>query len=352
MTPRPSAITAAALAVSLFCTSLATAQDTPAPMVRLMTVGQRDAPTERTFFGRTVARQTVDLAFQVDGQIVEFPVAEGDLIPAGELIARLEQQPFALAVEEARLNEEQAQRDAGRAEQLGGNVSAAQRETMQTQARLAEVARKNAELSLERSTLVAPFDAVVSTRSVANFTTVAAGQPVVRLHDMSELRVEIDVPEAIVRQAGENPQYDLLARFGGDDRLHPLEIVETDIETGPIAGTYRVTLGMAPPKDVLILPGYSVAVVMRPKEAVQAQDLILPLDALATTPEGDYFALRFTPEGADAGTLARVPVTVSATPNGQLAVTSGLEPGDEIVSAGLPHLSDGQSVRRFPGFEQ
>ena len=39
------------------------------------------------------------------------------------------------------------------------------------------MARKNAELSLERSTLVAPFDAVVSTRSVANFTTVGAGQP-------------------------------------------------------------------------------------------------------------------------------------------------------------------------------
>ena len=352
MTPRPSAITAAALAVSLFYISPVLAQETPAPMVRLMTVGQQDASSERTFFGRTVARQTVDLGFQVGGQLVDFPVAEGDLIPAGELIARLDQLPFTLAVEEARLQEEQAQRDAGRAEQLGGNVSAAQRETAQTQARLAEVARRNAELSLERSTLAAPFDAVVSTRTVANFTTVGAGQPVVRLHDMSELRVEIDVPEAVVRQAGANPQYDLLARFGGDDRLHPLEIVETDIETGPIAGTYRVTLGMAPPEDVLILPGYSVAVVMRPRGGDQAPALTLPQDALATTPEGDYFALRFTPAGEETGTLSRVPVTVGANPNGQLSVTSGLEAGDEIVSAGLTHLSDGQNVRRFRGFEQ
>ena len=144
MTPRPSAITAAALAVSLFCTLPAVAQDAPAPLVRLMTVGQGDVPSERTFFGRTVARQTVDLGFQVGGQIVEFPVTEGALIPAGQLIARLDQQPFALAFDEARLTEEQALRDADRAQQLGGNVSAAQRETMRTQAELAGVARRNA----------------------------------------------------------------------------------------------------------------------------------------------------------------------------------------------------------------
>lgn len=258
------AIAAATFSAALLVSPQVMAQDTPTPLVRLMTLGQDSAPAERTFFGRTVARQTVDLGFQVGGQIVDFPVIEGDLIAQDSLIAQLDQRPFNLALNESRLSEEQAQRDAERAEQLAGNVSAAQRETLQTQAELASVARENAELSLERSTLRAPFDAVVSTRSVANFSTVAPGQPVVRLHDMSELRIEIDVPEAVVREAGEDPKFDLLARFGGDDELHPLKIVETDIETGPVAGTYKVTLGMAPPEDALILPGYSVAVVMRP----------------------------------------------------------------------------------------
>lgn len=352
MTAYRHALAAATITASLVLGPPAMAQDAPAPLVRLMTVGQDDGPAERTFFGRTVARQTVDLGFQVGGQLIEFPVAEGDLVAAGTLIARLDQQPFTLAAEHARLTEEQALRDAGRAERLGGNVSAAQRETAQTQANLAGVARRNAELSLERSTLVAPFDAVISTRSVANFTTVAPGQPVVRLHDMSQLRIEVDVPEAIFRQSSENSEFDLLARFGGDDRLHPLEIVESDIETGPVAGTYRVTLGMAPPKDRLILPGYSVAVVMRRVASAATPDLIVPLDAVATTPEGDYFALRFTPDGENAGKLARVPVTIEATERGQIKVTSGLEAGDEIASAGLTHLSDGQSVRRFRGIGQ
>ncbi|WP_374635503.1 efflux RND transporter periplasmic adaptor subunit [Paracoccus sp. (in: a-proteobacteria)] len=351
MTVSRRAFVAATFTASLLFGPLAMAQDTPVPLVRLITLGQDGAPAERTFFGRTVARQTVDLGFQVSGQLVEFPIAEGELIAAGTLIGRLDQKPFILALDEARLTEEQAQRDADRAEQLGGNVSRAQRETVQTQARLAGVARQNAELALERSTLLAPFDAVISTRTVANFTTVAAGQPVVRLHDMSELRIEIDVPETIVRQSGENPDFELLARFGGDDRLHPLKIVETDIETGPVAGTYRVTLGMEPPKDVLILPGYSVAVVMR-RNGAKAPELTVPQDAIATTPEGGYFALRFTPEGEDGGKLTQVPVTIEASERGQIVVTSGLEAGDEIVSAGLTHLSDGQAVKRFRGIGQ
>lgn len=345
------AIATAIIAAPLLFAPAVPAQESPAPLVRLMVLGQNGTSSERTFFGRTVARQTVDLGFQVGGQIVDFPVIEGDLIAEGSLIAQLDQRPFNLAVDETRLSEEQAQRDADRAKQLAGNVSAAQRETLQTQAELASVARKNAELSLERSTLRAPFDAVVSKRSVENFSTVGPGQPVVRLHDMSELRIEIDVPEAVVREAGADPQYDLLARFGGDDELHRLEIVETDIETGPVAGTYKVTLGMALPEDALILPGYSVAVVMRPLQA-EAPQLIVPLDAIATTPEGEYFALRFTPAGEDSGELEQVPVTIEASQNGQLLITSGLEAGDEIASAGLTHLSDGQSVRRFRGIDQ
>lgn len=78
----------------------------------------------------------------------------------------------------------------------------------------------------------------------------------------------------------------------------------------------------------------------------------MPQDAIATTPEGGYFALRFTPEGEDGGKLTQVPVTIEASERGQIVVTSGLEAGDEIVSAGLTHLSDGQAVKRFRGIGQ
>ncbi|MBU0779158.1 MAG: biotin/lipoyl-binding protein, partial [Alphaproteobacteria bacterium] len=72
-----------------------------APFVKLETVTSRAAEEQRVFFGRVVARETVDLAFQVGGQIEEFPVEEGATVKAGDLVARMDQVPFELALAQA-----------------------------------------------------------------------------------------------------------------------------------------------------------------------------------------------------------------------------------------------------------
>lgn len=58
---------------------------------------------------------------------------------------------------------------------------------------VADIAVKNAEYALKHARLTAPFDALVATRILAKFTTIAAGAPVVRLHDMSEVRITVEV---------------------------------------------------------------------------------------------------------------------------------------------------------------
>lgn len=58
----------------------AAAQDsaeTSVPLAKIMTVVAPDTSVKRTFFGKVVAKETVDLAFQVGGQLQEFPVSEG-----------------------------------------------------------------------------------------------------------------------------------------------------------------------------------------------------------------------------------------------------------------------------------
>lgn len=90
-------LTSLGLALAVLATPIA-AQDTPKP-VKLMQVHETTPGFTRQFFGRVAARHTVDLAFQVAGQIVEMPVNEGFVIPKGGLIARLDQEPFELRLE-------------------------------------------------------------------------------------------------------------------------------------------------------------------------------------------------------------------------------------------------------------
>ncbi|MEL6425088.1 MAG: efflux RND transporter periplasmic adaptor subunit, partial [Pseudomonadota bacterium] len=58
----------------------ATAQTIP---VKLMMVEPTRNVRVRTFFGQVVAKQTVDLSFQVGGQVVELNAVEGQPVEAG-----------------------------------------------------------------------------------------------------------------------------------------------------------------------------------------------------------------------------------------------------------------------------
>ncbi|MEB8386916.1 efflux RND transporter periplasmic adaptor subunit [Rhodobacteraceae bacterium KMM 6894] len=320
-----------------------------APFVKLQTVSSGDSRERHVFFGRVVARETVDLAFQVGGQIEELPVEEGALVTAGGLVARLDQEPFDLALAEAKAEHAQATRTLERYRALvGSTVAETNLKDAQTQAELAGIAVRSAERNLANATLHAPFDAMVAARVVPNFSTVAAGSPVVRLHDMSDLRVEIDVPETLVQRTGPNADVTIFAEFPANDKTYPMELREYNAETAQIGQTYSVTVGMTPPEGLFLLPGASAKVT-----AIFDGDdvgMIVPASAVIVENDRSSSVMVFSPTGANEGTVAKTPVTIAPTDRGGLKILTGLTPGQEIVAIGASALNDGDKVRRFVGF--
>lgn len=316
--------------------------------VKLMTTKSGDARLERQFFGQVAAKQTVDLAFQVGGQILKFPVVQGFLVPKGTLIAELDLEQFELKLEQARLQKGQADRTVARMAKLAGTVSKVAIDDAETQAGLAEIAVRNAEYALRHATLQAPFDALISSREVAIFTTVSAGTPIVRLHDMSELHIEVDVPEILFQQAERNNILEITATFPGRDEAFPLRILEFDAEASNVGQTYQVTFLFEPPEGMQVFPGASTTVKI---VADAGENIIsLPATALISNSSGQVGAMVFTPTGADAGTVTWTPVEIEPTQFGDFRVLSGLQGGDEIVLTGGGALTSGQPVRRFTGF--
>ncbi len=315
------------------------------PLVKTIIVEDPADGVTRTFFGEVVARKTVAMGFQVGGRMVEFNAPEGEVIPKGATIARLDPEPFEIAVEEAQLTLEQTQRTFDRYEQLVGRaISEAQLLDAQTQVRMAEVALANAEYQLRQTKLIAPFDAVVASRNLANFSTVAAGTEIVRLHDLSELRVDIEVPEVLIQQLGPEPNVTLKAQFPGSDATHPLTYREINAETSAIGQTFRVTLAFEMLEDRLLFPGASVVVRATVNDATDG--IAIPVSAIATDPNGAASVFKVV-DGADGLLLAETPVTVTVSAEGGITIGDGLEPGTEIVAGGVNNLEDGQRVRRF-----
>ncbi len=340
-------LTSLGLVLAVLASPMA-AQEVAKP-VKLMLVQETTPGFSRQFFGRVAARQTVDLAFQVSGQIVEMPVTEGFVIPKGGLIAQLDSEPFQLRLDRARLQKEQADRTEARLSRLRGTTaSQVAVDDAETEAQLAAIAVRDAEYELEHATLTAPFDALVSSRTVEAFTTVSAGTPIVRIHDMSELRIEVDVPEILFQRTGQQDDITITAKFPASDEVFPLEIREFDAETSSVGQTFRIQFGLTPPEGLQILPGSSVTV------NVQVQDqrvgIIVPTTAIVADASGELGVMVYSPVGAEEGTVRRVPVTIEPTQLGGVRVLTGLSGGEEIVVAGGAALADGQTVRRFSGF--
>ncbi len=239
----------------------ATATTAPRP-VKLLTVQTGTTLPTRHFFGKVVARQTVDLAFQVSGEVVEFPVREGERVEQDQMIAALDMEIFQLQAEQAQLQLDQATRTLNRLNKLAGSsVSQVTIDDAETAKLLADVALRQAEYNIEHAVLLAPFDGTVALRHTEEHNTVSAGMPVVRLHDMSEIRVEIDVPEVLFQQTKDEDALSILARFPAQpDRQYPMTLREFDAQASDAGQSFRVTLGMEAVAGLKLLPGSSVDV--------------------------------------------------------------------------------------------
>jgi len=324
------------------------AQDTPS-LVKLMKVNSGVEKVTRVFFGQVKAKETVDLAFQVGGQIVDLPIVEGTTVPKGALIAMLDLEPFELALDQAVVQKQQADRTVERLTKLQGNtVSQVTVDDAQTQQQLAEISQRNARRSLNNATLLAPFDALVATRNVAKFSTINAGTPVARLHDMSDLRIEIDVPEVLFQRTGEDADFTLTAKFPSSDTTYPLQVREYNAETSLVGQTFRITLGVTPPEGLTILPGSSVTVSATQNNSDDR--ILIPSSAIQTANDGTPKVLVFEPAGADEGIIRAVEIEILPDVKGQFQVVSGLSDGQEIVASGASRLTDGAAARRFTGF--
>ena len=169
-----------------------------------------------------------------------------------------------------------------------------------------------------------------------------------RIHDMSELRIEVDVPEILFQRSGPQNDLTITAKFPVSDEVFPLQIREFDAESSSVGQTFRIQFGLTPPEGLQILPGSSVTV------TVQVQDnqtgIVIPATAIVAEAEGTLGVMVFSPAGAEEGTVRRVPVTIQPTQSGEVRVLTGLSDGDEIVVAGGAALTDGQAVSRFAGF--
>lgn len=335
------------------------AHNQQASVVKTFEVSAPDTSIRREFIGEVVAKSTVELSFQVPGRLQEFAVPQGDIVPAGTLIAALDDTDYRLAVRNARADLRLAEADVERKRMLVslGAVSGIERDVAEANYDQAQVQLEHAELELERTRLYAPYAAMITRRLVDPQTMVAPEVPVVIIQDMSELRVRTQVPETfferLMQDFAANPQQD--ARMTGQFEAslltsphtrYPLEYREHISQAAPTTQTYEVEFAFSQLHDqqasLIALPGMVANVRIEVPNPTQNNRIRVPVNALKTAPQGRFYVFALN-DAADR--VRQIEVDVETLSASHAYITNGLEGGETIVAAGASRLNDGDAVK-------
>lgn len=312
---------------------------------RIHVVEPGDTDKAYRFAGEVQATTSIDAAFEVGGALNKLSVREGETVAAGTIVAQLDPTNFLLAVREAEAQLKLVRQDYVRKRDIlgRGGIARSAVDDAAAQVELARVHLAQAQKQFRDTRLEAPFDAQITQRFVDNFTKVQPGEPIVRLSSLSELVIAAAVPEALLATLDADAIESIEARFAfAPDRTFPLTFRENRGEADPLAQTFEITLTMAQPEGLNILPGMTAEVSLRVTGADVGNLFSIPTAALVSSADGRFFVWVVP---ADGGPVEqRFVSTTTPTSNG-VTISGGLRAGEAIVSSGAAYLQHGMRVR-------
>ncbi len=324
--------------------------------LKTMMIKSAFSASARKYPGEVRANEEVDLAFQVSGQLIEFPVKKGQDVTQGELIGRLDSRNFEneLATKQAALT--RASSEYERLTKLAEDEMAAEKEVYDAKADYdaAEAEEKIAQKALDDTSLHAPFSGVVADKFVNNFENLMAKQSVISLQQINHLEIVVDVPEERVVRAQrgtEKDRYRFMATFEYlPGQEFDVESKEFSTEADPATQTYAATFVMPVPEGKLILPGMTATIIEYARESSTTTDSVayaVPIEAVPVDGLGNYYVWSINEDSEGTGTVHRVDVQVGEMVGDDILVVEGVESGDRIALAGVHLLQEGQQVRPF-----
>jgi len=179
--------------------------------------------------------------------------------------------------------------------------------------------------------LRAPVDGVVGAVAIANRTVVQANTPIMTLVDLSQLEVELEIPESYVADIGLGLTVEIVA--GDIKAAGKLAAISPEVVKNMVSA--RVRFDGAQPSGLRQSQRVSARLLIDEKRDV----LMLPRGPFVDQDGGRIVYV------VENGIARRRPVTLGATSVQAVEIVSGLKPGDKVVIAGTDTFARADSVR-------
>lgn len=326
--------------------------------VDIAKVERRDMAVFREGIGSVQANQLVTVRAQVDGVLTAIEFKEGQMVKAGDVLARIDPAIYKAQHDQAVAKKAQdeaqlanARLDLKRYEALAATNAGPRQQADQQRAQVAQLeaqvksdqaAIDNARAYLNYTTISAPIDGRTGLRNAdpGNVIRASDANGLVTLAQVQPIAAVFTLPQrdlAIVTAA-------MKAGTVGVDALDTdgktplasgrLDVIDNAIDT--TTGTIKLKARFAN-ADLKLWPGQFITLRVKVREVQGAR--VVPTPAIRRGPQGTFVYV--LAEGDVARTRT---VKVAQQDEALAAVSEGLEEGERVIVAGFARLSEGAAI--------
>ncbi|HKJ65917.1 MAG TPA: efflux RND transporter periplasmic adaptor subunit [Desulfopila sp.] len=278
----------------------------------------------------------LELMAKVGGSVTEVLVEEGDEVKEGDILARIDDNDYTIAVQRAEAAYKLAKADYQRDKAIfsKGVIPEAQLDAKETAMLTAKADLDNARLLLSRTTIEAPISGVVRRLDAKVGLLLAVGDPIGQLLRIDKVKAVIGIPES-----------DVTAVRRLDEVNVTLQALDNQVIAGRIhflspspdstARLYKLELELDNPSRA-ILPGMFVRgdVIKRTVDDV----ITVPFYSVISRNDEQYVFVE------EQGQARKKIVELGIMEKWMVEVKKGLQTGERLVIEGHRDIEDGQKI--------
>lgn len=318
----------------------------PPEAVTSVVARQEQWPATMSVIGSMEAVHGVMVSADLPGTVARINFESGQPVREGEVLVELDtrQERAQLAALEAqrdlaRVNYTRMQKlvDQGVISRMEYDQATASQK--QTEANVGEI-----RATIERKTIRAPFSGILGIRKVNVGQYLAAGNAIVQLQSLNPIYVDFGVPQQTGAQVRTGSNVRVTAQdLAGKEFTGRVTALDSVVDEATRNLQVQATLSNPEGK---LKPGMYVQVEL--KFGASRQAITLPASAISYAPYGDsVFVITDLkdPKGQTYRGVRQQFVKIDGSRGDQVAIVSGVNAGDEVVSSGVFKLRNGAAVK-------
>ena len=287
--------------------------------------------------GSIEAWTTLNLLSKINGTVEEVLIREGQLVSKGDVLARVEDEDYRIAVERARsayeLARSEYERD--RAIYAKGVIPTAEYDANRTRMETAKADLENAELQLSRCTITAPMRGIIRKIDAKVGLQLAVGDPLAEILEIDRLKAVVGIPESEVAAVRGLTTVDIsLQALDNRTVTGRVHFLSSSPET--VARLFRLELAIDNAGGE-ILPGMFFRADVIKNTVPDA--VVVPFYSVISRNNEQYVFIEKD------GIAHKKPVRLGIMEKWLVQVTDGLAAGDRLLVEGHRDVEDKQKIK-------